>query len=208
MRVGEKFVCEQKTISPYKGHLPLKYVIQAQYQISMSKANYFILQAMILNEDTPFERGKIVALANTNKSKFFDYVKGKVKIQHIYFNNNEALAQLIKVCIYRFFEAVEKREEPAPFIQIDNISNIIVSIRQNSFYNPELAKEYDLTKYIKLKKECDLAELNKRQEMQKIIEFIMDNNCSRLFDSVSGYSAFFTSNGRFLLKEPKESKND
>lgn len=206
--VGEKFVCEQKTISPYKDHLPLKYVIQAQYQITMSKSSYFVLQAMILNEDTPFERGKIVALANTNKSKFFDYVKDKVKIQHIYFNNNEALAQLIKICIDRFFESVEKREEPTPFIQTDNISNIIISIRQNSFYNPNLTKEYDLAKYAKLKKECDLAELNKKQEMQKIIEFIMANNCSRLFDNASGYSASFTSNGRFLLKEPKEFKDD
>ena len=43
--LGQHFVCEQKTISPYKDHLPLKYVIQAQYQITMSKKKFFILQA-------------------------------------------------------------------------------------------------------------------------------------------------------------------
>ncbi|MGN0960625.1 MAG: hypothetical protein ACI4PF_00330, partial [Christensenellales bacterium] len=35
--LGQPFVCEQKTIMPYKTTLPLKYIIQAQYQITMSK---------------------------------------------------------------------------------------------------------------------------------------------------------------------------
>ena len=78
--LGQPFVCEQKTISPYKDHLPLKYIIQAQYQITMSKKKFFILQAMILDKDTDFERGKIVSLANnSSKKKFYDYVKDRVK---------------------------------------------------------------------------------------------------------------------------------
>lgn len=208
IRIGEKFVCEQKTIMPYKDYLPLKYVIQAQYQITMSNSNYFMLQAMILNEDTPFERGKIVALANTNKQKFFDYVKDKVKVQHIYFNHNESLSQLIKLCIKRFFDAVENREEPKPFIQTDNVSNIIISIRQNSFYNSELIKEYNLSKYSELKKKCEQAEIKRKNEMQKIIEFVMKNNCSKIFDEKHGYSASFATNGRFILKDLKEAKDD
>ena len=141
IKPGLKFVCEQKTITPYKDHLPLKYIIQAQYQITMSKHNYYLLQLMMLENDTDFERGKIVSLANTSKRKFIEYVKNKVKVQYIYFNHNEALSQLIKVCLDRFFKDVEQRKEPSPYVQIDSVNNIIISVRQNSFYNPELTKE-------------------------------------------------------------------
>ena len=202
-----KFVCEQKTISPFKDHLPLKYIIQAQYQISMSKASFFILQAMILENDTPFERGKIVSLANSNKKKFYEYVKDRVKVQHIYFAHNEALSRLITICINRFFKDVESRKEPTPYLQIDSARNIIISVRQNSFYNPDLIKEYDLTDYIEKKKAVDDAERNKKEAMQKIINFAMENNCSR-FVCKSGYTASFSSDGKFLIKPPKETLNE
>ena len=203
IKPGLKFVCEQKTITPYKDHLPLKYIIQAQYQITMSKHNYFLLQLMMLENDTDFERGKIVSLANTSKRKFIEYVKNKVKVQYIYFNHNEALSQLIKVCLDRFFKDVEQRKEPSPYVQIDSVNNIIISVRQNSFYNPELIKELDLSAFAKSKEIYDEAEKNKKAEMQKIIDFAMKNNCSR-FVSPSGHTASFASNGRFLLKAPKE----
>lgn len=205
--IGDKFVCEQKTISPFKDHLPLKYIIQAQYQITMSKKKFFILQAMILNDDTDFERGKIVSLANTNKTKFFEYVKDKVKVQHIYFNHNEALSQLITLCLNRFFKDVQERNEPMPYVQIDKIKNIIVAVRQNSFYNPDLIKDYDLSEYAECKKNCDIADKKKQEAMQKIIEFAMQNNCSR-FNGKNGITASFSSDGKFLLKEPKEKKDD
>lgn len=206
-KVGDKFVCEEKTIIPFKDHLPLKYVIQAQYQISHSNSKFFILLAMILNKDTPFERGKIVSLANTSKKKFLEYVKDKVKVQLIYFNNNEALAQLINVCLERFFKDVNDRKEPKPYISVDSVSNVMISIRQNSFYNPDLTKEYDLKEYAICKENLDNAKKEKDKVLQKIIEYAMQNNCSR-FISSNGYSATITSNGRFLLKEPKGVQND
>lgn len=204
--LGEHFVCEQKTVMPFKDHLPLKYIIQAQYQIMMTKYRFFILEIMMLDNDTPFERGKIVALANnTTKSKFIDYVKDRVKVQLIYFDNNEALAQLIKLCIDRFFKDVEERHEPTPYIDVDNVSNIITSIRNNSFYNPDLVKEFDLSKFVAAKLNADAVDVQKKQALQEIIEFSMSNNCSR-FVSPDGYTASFSSNGRFLIKEPKEKK--
>ena len=162
---------------------------------------------MILDKDTPFERGKIVALANTSKKKFLEYVKDKVKIQLIYFNNNEALVQLINVCLDRFFADVENRKEPKPFIVVDSVSNVMTSIRQNSFYNPDLIKEYDLSEFATCKDNFEKAKKAKEDAQQKIIEFAMQNNCSR-FAGANGYSAMISSNGRFLLKEPKEVKND
>lgn len=205
--MGKPFVCEQKTISPYKHNLPFKYITQAQYQIDRSKSSFYILQAMILDEDTPFERGKIVSLANTSKRKFYDYVQKKVKVQHIYFNHNEAFSRLIDVCLNRFFEDVKHRREPMPFIQVDSVQNIILSIRNNSFYNPELAKEIDLTKYIEAKKISDEAEKKRKNILQEIIEFAMVNNCSKFY-SEDGSVASFSANGRFLVKEAKETEDD
>ena len=205
IRAGEKFVCEQKTIKPFKTTLPLKYVIQAQDQISMSKYKFFMLQLMILENDTDFERGKIVSLANTSKTKFYDYIKDKVKVQYVYFNHNEALSQLIKTCLDRFFKDVKERKEPKPFLESNKVSNILVSIRENSFYNPDLTKEFDLSGYIEAKEISDDAEKLKSMEMEKIIHFAMENNCSK-FVSPTGHKAFFSSNGRFYINEPKEKK--
>lgn len=203
IKAGKRFVCEQKTIFPFKDHLPLKYIIQAQYQILMSHSDYFMLQTMILNEDTPFERGKIVAMANSNKKKFIEYVEPRVKVQYFRFNNNEALAKLIKLCIDRFFRDIENRKEPTPYLETDKISSIICSIRNNSFYNPEMEKEFDLTKYIEAKMKYDLAEVDKQVELQEIVEFAMKNNCSKFY-SKDGTRASFSANGRLLIKEPKE----
>lgn len=52
--VGKKFVCEQKTMMPtvIKRGLPFKYIVQAQYQITMTKADFYILQIMVLGNDT------------------------------------------------------------------------------------------------------------------------------------------------------------
>lgn len=202
IKVGDKFVCEQKTISPYRDHLPFKYIIQAQYQITLSRNNFYILQAMILDNDTPYERGKIVSLAQTSKKKFFNYAAQCVSVQHIYFAHNEALSQLIRICLNRFFDDVKAKKEPRAFLESNTASDILMSVRQNSFYNPELIKEFDLTRLANCKKLADEANKNKQEAMQEIIDFAMANNCSR-FISPSGHAASFSSNGRFLLKEPK-----
>lgn len=99
------------------------------------------------------------------------------------------------------------RNEPKPFIEVDKVSQVIVSIRQNSFYNPSLIKEYDLSDYAEKKKTEKEAEKARKEALQKLIEFAMENNCSR-FDSASGHTASFSSDGKLLLKEPKEKSND
>lgn len=202
---GKKFVCEQKTISPFKDSLPLKYVIQAQYQIMISKSDFFMLQAMILTDDTPYERGKIVSIHNnSSKKKFIEYVTPKVKVQYLKFKNNEALAQLVRTCLDRFFNDVKARKEPKPFLDTDKMSNIITSIRCNSFYNPNMTKEYDLSQYSIAKSRYDQTKKDLDNEKENLVHFAMNNNCSR-FVSTDGTTASFSSDGKLLVKQPKES---
>lgn len=200
-REGQKFVCEQKSMMPQKAKdpIPFKYIVQAQYQLMHTKADFFILQIMILNCDTPFERGKICQMSRKTKFKFLDQ---NMSVVHLYFQNNYHLAELINACTERFFEAVDKREEPFPYIESDSQQNIIDCIRANSLFNSEAVLEIDLTEYEAAKNQEREAERKKTLELQKIIEKAKENNVCR-FVSSRGATAAFSKNGRFLLRRPE-----
>lgn len=198
-KIGQRFVCEQKTMMPImlKKGIPFKYIVQAQYQIEMTKADFFILQIMTLNEDTPFIRGKICQMSRKTKYKYLDE---NMVVRNVYFKSNEHLAQLIRTCLDRFFKAVEERKEPTPFIENDSQQNIIESIRLNSFYDDNADVEFDLTDFAEAKKQEDEAGGRRREQMQKIIELAKEKNACR-FHSPKGDTAKFSKNGRFLFKE-------
>jgi len=198
---GQKFVCEQKTMMPQvaKRGIPFKYIIQAQYQIEMTSADFYILQIMILKEDTPFIRGKICQMSKKARYKYLD---DNMKVKLLYFKNNSHLAELIKTCLERFFKDVEEKNEPTPYIENDNQQNIIESIRINSAFNPDKEITLDLSLYSGYKKAEDDASAARKCELQKIIEVAKtENGCT--FVSPCGATAKFSKNGRFLVK-PKE----
>lgn len=199
---GQKFVCEQKSMRPIavKNGIPFKYIVQAQYQVLQTKADFFILQIMVLDEDTPFIRGKICQMSRAKRYKYFD---GHLKVSNLYFRNNPHLSALIDTCIKRFFDAVDTRTEPKPFIATDSQQNIIESIRQNVLFNDSTVHDIDLSMYTKAKSAEDMAKARRAQEMQKIIDAAKEFNVCR-FSSPDGTTAQFAKNGRFLVKPPKE----
>lgn len=195
---GERFVCEQKTMMPerVKNGIPYKYIIQAQYQILQTKADFYILQIMVLNEDTPFLRGKICRMSRKKK---FEYLDSNMKVMHYYFKNNEHLSKLITVCLERFFSDVKAQNEPMPFIEYDSQQNIIESIRLNSGFNIDKKIDYDLSQYAAIKKREDVAKSDKQCELQMIIELAKKNNAVNFCgEKITGK---FSKNGRFLIKE-------
>jgi len=198
-QAGQKFVCEQKTMLPQmiKRGMPYKYIVQAQYQIMETKADFFILQVMILRDDTPFIRGKICQMP---PRKRYEYLDENMTVRHYYFKNNPHLSRLIEVCLDRLFADVEEQREPEPYLRCDSQQNIIESIRLNTLYNDEYVKDYDLSAYVKAKNAEKAAENKRKSELQKIIETAKAENVCR-FRSPDGTSAFFSSNGRFLEKE-------
>lgn len=197
---GKRFVCEQKTMNPsvVKNGIPFKYIVQAQYQIEMTGADFYILQIMVLKNDTVFERGKITAMS---KKKRFEYLDENMNVTNIYFASNPHLAALIKVCIERFFSDVENRREPKAFISSDTAKNIIESIRINTVYNKKLELKYDLSEYAKLKKASETADEKRKAELQKIVEQAKEWNASRFRSEDGKYTASFSASGAFLLKE-------
>lgn len=201
-RFGQKFVCEQKSMIPYRvGCVPYKYIIQAQYQIEMTGADFFILQIMILREDTPFIRGKICQMGKRARYKYLDE---NMDVTHLYFMNNKHLAELIKTCLDRFFDAVEYGDEPTPYIENDTQRNIIDSIRINSAYNPEAEITLDLTLYAEAKEYEKEAETIRKAELQKIIEAAKEHNACNFTSTKGGHTGKFSKNGSFLLKTKEE----
>lgn len=203
-KIGQRFVCEQKSMRPQviKNGLPFKYIIQAQYQITKTKADFYILQLMVLDDDTEFNRGKICQMSRAKK---FDYLDNNMKVSHYYFQNNEHLSRLIEECIKRFFEAIDNMREPTPFIEYDSQKNIIESIRLNALYNDTMILEYDLTAYDEAKQKEDEAVEIRKAELQKIIEFAKEYNACR-FRSADETTALFSKNGCFLIKRPEVKK--
>lgn len=197
-RIGDRFVCEQKTMMPQnvKKGMPYKYIIQAQYQITETKADFFILQFMILKEDTPFNRGRICQMS---KKKRFEYLDSNMTVSHYYFKSNEHLSRLIEECLKRFFDDVDNKREPTPFIAFDTPKNIIESIRLNTAYNDKKVCSYDLNIYKSAKEAEEKADGIRKEELQKIIELAKNNNACR-FLSADGTTAFFARDGSFRMK--------
>ena len=200
-KLGQRFVCEQKTMLPQmlKNGLPFKYIIQAQYQILQTKADFYILQLMVLDDDTVFNRGRIFQMP---PSKRYKYLDENMRVSHYYFKNNEHLSRLIEECITRFFKDVDTRCEPMPFIAYDTPKNIIESIRLNALYNDKLVVGYDLTAYIEAKKAESDAEQKRKAELQRIVELAKLNNACR-FRSEDGSSGTFAKDGSFRMKIPE-----
>jgi hypothetical protein len=201
-KVGQRFVCEQKTMLPQvvKNGLPFKYIVQAQYQITKTKADFYILQLMVLkNGDTPFLRGKICQMSRKTKYKYLD---DNLTVTNYYFKNNEHLAALIEKCLKLFFEDVDARREPKPFIEYDSTKNIVESIRLNTLYNDKLVFDFDLTTYKQAKLEEDKAIEKRKAILQSIVDIAKENNVCR-FNSVDGTTAQFAKDGSFRMRVPE-----
>lgn len=201
-KAGQKFVCEQKSMMPtvVKNGLPFKYIIQAQYQLMQTKADFFILQLMILKEDTPFIRGKVCQMSPKAKYKYLDE---NIRVSHYYFADNPHLGKLIEKCLSLFFEDVDAQREPRPFIDTDSPRNIIESIRLNVMYNDKSVFEYDLAAYKEAKEQEDLAIARRKAILQGIVDIAKHNNVCR-FRSVEGITASFAKDGSFRVRVPEE----
>jgi len=199
-RKGQKFVCEQKSmfLRTKRIDVPFKYIIQAQYQILKTKADFFILQVMILKEDTDFIRGKICQMSPQKRYKYLDE---NMDVLNLYFQTNQQLACLIEVCLERFFQDVEKGNEPIPYIEHDSKKNIMQSIWLNSAFDYNKQIECNLKSYADLKEKIDKLEKQRQDKLQKFTGLAMTNNACNFNSKDGKYTAKFSRDGKFLIKK-------
>lgn len=200
--LGARFVCEQKSMTPerYKAGLPLKHIIQAQYQAAMVGAEFFIIQIMLLDDDSAFLRGRVTQMGLAKRKK---YLAQSMKVQHLYFRYKEALAALIRLCLARFFTDVDREQEPTPYLEQDSASNILRSIRSNTYFDKSATIPFELSPYVAAKKQRDEADQARKLILQSIIEEAKSHNAVA-FLSEDGTRASFSKDGKFLVKVPKE----
>lgn len=198
-KIGQRFVCEQKAMNPQsaKSGIPYKYLVQAQYQLMATGADFFILQVMVLKNDTVFERGRITQMSLKRRK---EYLAENMTVSHYYFAANRHLEALIRVCLDRFFDAVEARNEPRAYIVTDSQRNIISTIRANSMFAKDRIVKTDLTAYLKAKDAADEAERERKAVIQTFVDKAMDYNACK-FDDDHGNTAQFSASGAFLVKE-------
>ena len=201
-KAGQRFVCEQKSMLPtaVKNGLPYKYIVQAQYQIMQTKADFFILQLMILKEDSIFIRGKVCQMSRQTR---INYLDKNLMVKHLYFKNNVHLSKLIEKCLNLFFDDVDNLREPKPFMECDNSKNVIESIRLNTLYNDKLILPFDLSEYLLAKDEEDKALKRRKDILQGIFETAKELNTCR-FRSDDGTVGSFAKDGSFRIRFPKE----
>lgn len=199
---GQRFVCEQKSMFPQavKKGLPFKYIIQAQYQILQTKADFFILQLMVLKDDSVFNRGKVCGMGKASRFKYFDE---NLIVTPYYFKNNIHLGNLIEKCLDLFFADVDALNEPKPFLENDSSKNIIESIRLNSLYNDKQVLSFDLSDFLLARDDEEKAIKRKREILQDIVDIAKEKNACR-FISVNGTTALFAKDGSFRIKLPQE----
>lgn len=197
-KVGQRFVCEQKSMRPdaVKNGLPFKYITQAQYQIQQTKADFYILQLMVLDQDNVFLRGKLCGMGRTRRYSYFDK---HLRVSQFYFKNNVQLGRLIEECLKRFFSDVEHGREPSAFLDQDSTANIIESIRLNALYQESFPLNTNLEHYLKLKISAENAERLRKEELQRILNIAKENNCCKFF-SDDGTTAIFDKRGSFRIK--------
>lgn len=202
---GKRFVCEQKSMHPdrYRAGMPIKYIIQAQYQAAMVDADFFLLQVMVLHNDTVFERGKITQMSTAQRRR---YLSEHMDVHHLYFRYSEALAALLSVCLDRFFADVDSDNEPTPFIAQDSTKYIISSIRGNTYFSQDSTIPFDLTAYVDAKTRQENAEQERKAILQAVVEQAKASNAVK-FLGPDGTSASFSKDGKFLVRPPKEARD-
>ncbi len=207
-KIGQRFVCEQKTMMPQivKNGVPYKYVIQAQYQITQVKADFYILQLMVLNnfknrdvENIEFIMGKICGMP---LKKRYQYLDENLSVSHYYFKNNEHLSSLIKECIKRFLSDIENRNEPTPCITNDSKANVVECLMINGGCNKNAVAEYDLSLLIDAKNKEKIAKKVYESELQKVLETAVKNNACYI-SSPDGTTGNFIKGGSFRTTIPE-----
>lgn len=107
-------VWEKKTVNPFKAMrenvfyngLPWQYIFQLQYQMLLKDVDAGILSSMVLEEDTPFNRGRIVSLIEQAQ---FDKVDElfNIRVDHFIYGVIPEIRNAILVALKRFEEAID-----------------------------------------------------------------------------------------------------
>lgn len=213
-------VWEKKTVNPFKAvkenvfynGLPWQYIFQLQYQMLLKDVEAGILSSMVLEEDTPFNRGRIVSLIDQAQFDKIDELFN-IRIDHFIYGIIPEIQNAILKGLENFELAIDKDRIP-------DINDKCPRLAENDFriyqavykQNPDARKlatsqdEFNgstlyefINDYIGLN---EVIKHNKAQDtLNKVLlkKYMYDNKLCEIY-TVDGGSVKLSSSGSLLTR--------
>lgn len=213
-------VWEKKTVNPFKAvkenvfynGLPWQYIFQLQYQMLLKDVEAGILSSMVLEEDTPFNRGRIVSLIDQAQFDKIDELFN-IRIDHFIYGVIPEIQNAILKGLENFELAIDKDRIP-------DINDKCPRLAENDFriyqavykQNPDARKlatsqdEFNgstlyefINDYIGLN---EVIKHNKAQDtLNKVLlkKYMYDNKLCEIY-TVDGGSVKLSSSGSLLTR--------
>ena len=145
---GRSLVWEKKTVSTYKAKkeemvlrgLPWQYIFQNQYQMLMCNRDGGVISSLVLQEDTPFVRGRLTAYCELEE---FDSIHDlyQPRVDHFVYKKLPEIQECILLALRNFEEAIEKDIPPAINLHTGRLAENDFRIYQAVYKsNPEARK--------------------------------------------------------------------
>lgn len=145
---GTDFVWEKKTVSTYKAKkeemvlrgLPWQYIFQNQYQMMMCNREGGVISSLVLQEDTPFIRGRLTAYCELG---LFDKIHDlyQPRVDHFVYKRLPEIQEAILLGLHNFEVAIEKGLPPAINLSTGRLAENDFRIYQAVYKsNPEARK--------------------------------------------------------------------
>lgn len=214
------FVWEKKTVSPFKAAkenvfyngLPFQYIFQNQYQMMLCNREAGIISSVILEKDTPFNRGIICGLIESGEFEAIDY-EYNPRVDNFIYGKISEIWIAIEEGLHNFEIAVEKGNPPEINKSEPRLALSDFKIYQTIYKgNPEGRKlassveEYDgvnlhdwVSDYIFLNQ---IIKDNKKQDdlnKVKLKKYLYDNNLCSIYTMDAG-EVYLSKSGSILVK--------
>lgn len=215
-----RLVWEKKTVNPFKAvrenvfynGLPWQYIFQLQYQMLLKDVEAGILSSMILEEDTSFNRGRIVSLIESNEFDKIDELFN-IRIDHFIYGVIPEIRNAILKGLENFELAIDKNNIPEINDKCPRLAENDFKIYQAVYkQNPDARKlatsqdEFNnislyefINDYIGLN---EVIKHNKAQDtLNKVLlkKYMYDNKLCEIY-TVDGGSVKLSSNGSLLTR--------
>lgn len=207
-QTAKRLVWEKKTVNPFKAArenifyngLPWQYIFQNQYQMLLCNCEAGIISSMVLTQDTPFNRGRIVSLIEQGLFEEIDRLF-EIRIDNFIYGIIPEIQTAINTALKNFEKAIAENRTP-------EINDKCARLAENDFRiyqavyksNPDARKlatsqdkfenttldEY-LNEYIGLNE--IIKDNNEQDKLRKTLlkKYMYDNKFCELYTMDGGY---------------------
>lgn len=219
----KRLVWEKKTVNPFKAArenifyngLPWQYIFQNQYQMLLCNADAGIISSMVLEPDTPFNRGRIVSLIEQERFEEIDRLF-EIRVDNFVYGKIPEIQAVIIAALKHFETAVAENRVPDINDRCARLAEQDFKIYQAVYkQNPDarkLATSQDefqgITLYEFLNDYIGLNEVikdnNEQDKLRKTLlkKYMYDHKLCELY-TMDGGSVRLSANGSLLTRAVK-----